>query len=633
MRAHPPYGSNGALRPSDGRDGGSAPLGSFARRRLLAVVLGLVALLLAGCATVPGSSDVTVLRRVGDPAEPSAPPGPARGAQPLEIVRGWILASGATAERHSAAREFLSPPAAGSWDDGASPTVVSDRLDTVFTPGSGQAGTASVRVRADRLGTLRPDGAFVADPGTVDVVVGLTENNGVWRISSLPAGTIVRHADLRANTRPVRIWFVAPFSGVPVGETRYLATGPVRSVPGRVLDELFSGPSDALRGAALSALPSGVLLRSAVGTTSEGVATVDLTHMGPVDALDPTRRGEIAQQVVLTLAGVGIDRVELSVDGAPLLDERPVLGVADVLAGLPRAVRERPDLPADRTAGDAAAPSPAVVVTGGRVRAVPLDAATDPGRPAPPDLVTGVTDARSASPSPDGRDVAVVGQEGTTMRLSVGRVGAASAPTAITGTTVTRPSWTPDGAEVWTVVDGRPVRAVRGGSFADAPVLTPVGLDATALASLGPITTLRLSPDGATVALVAGGRVVLATVVRDAGGGARLAAPRMLRPGPAGESLDGIVDVTWSQTDRLVAVGAAVGHPVQLASADGLDLDDGPSTNLTPPVTAVAAAPDRPTLVVDQGGLWSLPAHGADGADVWRSVPGGSNSSVPAYPG
>ncbi len=605
------------------------------RHRALLAVLGLVALLLAGCATVPGSSDVTVLRRVGDPAEPSAPPGPSRGAQPLEIVRGWILASGATAERHSAARAFLSPPAAGSWDDGASPTVVSDRLDTVFSPGSGQPGTASVRVRADKLGTLRPDGAFVADPGTVDVVVGLTENNGVWRISSLPAGTIVRHTDLRANTRPVRTWFLAAVGGAPVGETRYLATSPVRSVPDRLLDELFSGPSDDLRGAALSALPAGVLLRSAVGTTSDGVTTVDLTHLGPVAALDEARRTQIAQQVVLTLAGVGVDRVRLSVDGAPLLDGRPDLGVDDVLAGLPPAVRDRPDLPSDPAAGDAAPASPAVVVTGGRVRAVPQDAGTgtDPGRPAAPDLVTGVADARSASLSPDGRDVAVVGLEGTAMRLSVGRAGAAAAPTAVTGATIARPSWTPDGAEVWTVVDGRPVRATRGGSSADAPVLTPVGLDATALVALGPVTTLRLSPDGATLALVAGGRVVLATVVRDAGGGARLSAPRVLRPGPAGEALDSVLDLTWSQPDRLVAVGSAAGHPVQLASADGLDLDDGPTTNLTPPVTAVAAAPDRPTLVVDQGGLWALPANGTDGAEVWRSVPGGSNSSVPAYPG
>ena len=232
--------------------------------------------------------------------------------------------------------------------------------------------------------------------------------------------------------------------------------------------------------------------------------------------------------------------------------------------------------------------------------------------------------------TPDGRNVAVVGLEGVTLRLSVGRAGAAVAPTSITGTAMTRPSWTPDGAEVWTVLDGRPVRAVRRGASTDSPVLTPVALDTAPLAGLGPLTMLRLSPDGTKVALVAGGRVAIATVVRDAGGGAQLGAVRVLRSGPPAEALDGVLDVTWSQTDRLVAVGTELGHPVQIASVDGLDLDDGPTTNLTPPVTAVAAAPDRPTLVVDQGGLWSLPS---DGGDVWRSVPGGSNSSVPAYPG
>ena len=598
------------------------------RSALLLGVLGLVALLLTGCATVPGSSDVSVLRRVGDPAEPSAPPGPARGAGPLEIVRGWILASGATAERHSAARTFLTPSAAGSWDDGASPTVVSDRVDTVFSAGSGQTGQASVRIRADKLGTLRPDGAFVAAPGVVDLVVGLTQDNGTWRISALPAGTIVRRSDLRANTRPVRIWFLAAVGGAPVGETRYLPTSPARSVPSRVLDELFSGPSDDLRGAALSALPVGALLSTAVGTTTEGVSTVDLTRIGPVEAIDPGRRTEIAQQVVLTLAGVGIERVALTVDGDPLVDGRRELGVSDVLAGLPATVRDRQDLPTDGTRAPAA-PAPAVVVTGGRVLTVPQSSAGTavPTRPAAPDLVTGVADARSAGVSPDGRDVAVVGLEDGRMRLSVGRAGAAAAPTSVTGGTVTRPSWTPDGAEVWTVVDGAPIRAVRSTSPAGA---SPAALDTAPLAGLGPLATLRLSPDGTRVAMVAGGRVVVATVIRDAGGGARLGAVRVLRPGPAGESLEGVLDVTWARTDGLIAVGTGLGRPVQTVSADGLDLDDVPTTNLTPPVTAVAAAPDRPTLVVDQGGVWSLPSGGGE---VWSSVPGGSNSSVPAYPG
>ncbi|GAA4844519.1 LpqB family beta-propeller domain-containing protein [Actinomycetospora corticicola] len=591
-------------------------------RAVLAAVLGLVALLPAGCATVPGSSDVTVLRRVGDPAEPSAPPGPARGAGPLEIVRGWILASGSTAERHSAARAFLSPATAGSWDDGASPTVVSDRVDTTFVAGSGQSPDASVRVRADKLGVLRPDGAFVADPGTVDVTVRLTQDNGVWRIADLPPGTIVRRTDLRANTRPVRIWFQAAVGGAPVAETRYLATSPARSVASRVLDELLSGPSEDLRGAALSALPAGAMLRSAVGTSADGVTTVDLTRIGPVDALDEARRTEIAQQIVLTLAGVGIDRVAPSVDGEPLVEGRTELGVGDVLAALPPVVRERPDLPSGNTASTAATP-PALVVTGGRVLTVPdPSTATTNG----PDLVTGVDDARSASLSPDGRDVAVVGNGLDGMRLWVGRTGAAATPSPVAGRVVSRPSWTPDGTEVWTVVDGTPVRAVRGAGGA----LTPVALDTAPLAGYGPPSTLRLSPDGTKVALVSGGRVLIATVIRDTGGGARLGPVRVLRPGPVGEALAGVLDVTWSQTDRLVAVGTALGRPVQVASVDGLELDSPTTTNLTPPVTAVAAAPERPTLVVDQGGLWSLPASGGD---VWSSVPGGSNSSVPAYPG
>ncbi|WP_026204675.1 LpqB family beta-propeller domain-containing protein [Actinomycetospora chiangmaiensis] len=592
-------------------------------RVVLAAVLGLVALLLVGCATVPGSSDVTVLRRVGDPAEPSAPPGPARGAGPLEVVRGWILASGATAERHSAARAFLTPATAGTWDDGASPTVVSDRVDTTFVLGSGQSPEASVRVRADKLGTLRPDGAFVADPGTVDVTVRLTQDNGVWRIADLPAGTIVRRTDLRANTRPVRIWFLAAVGGAPVGETRYLSTSPARSVASRVLDELLSGPSEDLRGAALSGLPAGAMLRSAVGTSPDGVTTVDLTRIGPVDALDGNRRAEIAMQIVLTLAGVGIDRVAPSVDGSPLVEGRTELGIGDVLATLPPALRERRDLPSDGPATTAASP-PAVVVTGGRVLTVPDPSTTSAGGP---DLVTGVDDARSASLSPDGRDVAVVGNDRDGMRLWAGRSGAVATPSPIVGRSVGRPSWTPDGSEVWTVVDGNPVRAARapGGD-----TLTPVALDTSALAGYGAPTTLRLSPDGTKVALVSGGRVLVATVIRDTAGGARLGPVRVLRPGPVGEALAGVLDVTWSQTDRLVAVGTALGRPVQVASVDGLELDGPTTTNLTPPVTAVAAAPERPTLVVDQGGLWSLPASGGD---VWSSVPGGSNSSVPAYPG
>jgi len=55
-----------------------------------------------------------------------------------------------------------------------------------------------------------------------------------------------------------------------------------------------------------------------------------------------------------------------------------------------------------------------------------------------------------------------------------------------------------------------------------------------------------------------------------------------------------------------------------------------PSSNLTPPLRAVAAAPNRPVLVTDQGGVWSF--AGGD-LETWRQVVGGVPDAVPLYPG
>lgn len=597
-------------------------------RLVLAVVVALG--LLAGCATVPGSSDVTVLRRVGDAAEPTAPPGPVRGAGPLETVRGWVLASGATPERHQAARAFLTSAAAGTWDDGAAPTVVSDQVATVFADRPVAAGQSTVRLRATALGTVTPEGAYVARPGPVEFDLELVEQNGQWRIASLPAGTIVRRSDLTANTRPVRTWFVDPLARTPVSDPRYLATSPAASAPTRTLQLLLAGPAEALSGAAVSALPPTAVLRSDVGLGADGTAVVDLTRTGP---LDEPRRREIAVQVVLTLAGIGVPRVRLLVDGTPLRPGPPEITVADALATLPPEVARRPDLPVDPVAGAiGGADAPPLVTDGGRVLMLG-------GEPVAGPAGTGSYRALSSSPSPGGDRLAVVSEApaaaggraiASNARLLAGPAGAELAPTRIEGRTLARPSWSPGGAELWTVVDGRAVvRAVRRD---EAGGTVPAPLDTTAIAGLGPVSALRVSPDGARLALVVGGRVAVASVARDGAGAARLAAPAVIRP----ESLDQTLDVGWTRTDQLVAVGNRTAAPVTLVSVDGLDIDTAPSTNLTPPVTAVTAQPGRALVVADQSGTWTLPttrSGGAGSADVWRSVPGFGTAAVPAYPG
>ena len=78
--------------------------------RLLAVLLALAGL--AGCASVPDSSPVQVLRQVGEGEDAQPPPGPVDGSNPLDLVRDFVFASGSSADRHGAARRFLAPTAA-----------------------------------------------------------------------------------------------------------------------------------------------------------------------------------------------------------------------------------------------------------------------------------------------------------------------------------------------------------------------------------------------------------------------------------------------------------------------------------------------------------------------------------------
>ena len=141
---------------------------------MLPAAVALLAVLVPGCATVPESSDVQVLRSV--PAGPQVPPpaGPTPGASPFRLVRDFIEATGNPANGHAAARAFLTWQAAASWDDDAGLTVIEDSPDT---PESGPVrgeDSSSVVVRAARIGTLAADGSFTSDAGLSSVAVSYT---------------------------------------------------------------------------------------------------------------------------------------------------------------------------------------------------------------------------------------------------------------------------------------------------------------------------------------------------------------------------------------------------------------------------------------------------------------------------
>jgi len=70
-------------------------------------------------------------------------------------------------------------------------------------------------------------------------------------------------------------------------------------------------------------------------------------------------------------------------------------------------------------------------------------------------------------------------------------------------------------------------------------------------------------------------------------------------------------------------------QPVVKVPIDGLRLDTFNSSNLTPPVHAITAAPGRPVVVADAGGLWTA----SDVGEVWRPQVHTFSKSSPFYPG
>jgi hypothetical protein len=571
-------------------------------RRPVLLALLLVLAGLAGCASVPESSPVQVLRRVGEGDAPVLPPGPVDGSNALDLVRSFVYASGSSPDRHGAARRFLAPEAT-DWDDGVGVTVLDEQFDTVYPSAVDPASDVrTVRIRGTALGRLTPGGWFEAGQAPVQLDLTVVRRDGQWRIARLPAGVLVRSSDFRINYRTVKTWFVDPVRRAAVPDLRYLPGMPNRAQASRAMELLLAGPSTAVQGAATSTLPPNAQLRSNVVTSPEGAVIVDLTQVGD---LDEAGRRLLAAQVVLSLAEVSIGRVRLLVDGAPLLPDRPDLTRDDV---------------ASTAAEQAPATVPALVVYGGRVHQL-TGAQLDTALPGP--VGNGELAVQSAASSPDGRRVAVVVAEGTRRRLLVGALEGSAVPVALDAATMTRPSWDPTGTEAWTVLDSAAVARVR---FDDDGTPRLGRVDATALTALGPIQDLRLSRDGVRVAAVVRGGLYAAAVARSPDGTVAIRNVRSLRPADLRE----VVAVDWRAAETVVAVSRRSGGPVSQVSVDGLTWELVPSSNLTPPLRAVAAAPNRPVLVTDQGGVWSF--AGGELA-TWRQVVGGVPEAVPLYPG
>jgi lipoprotein LpqB-like beta-propeller protein/sporulation and spore germination protein len=553
----------------------------------------------AGCAAIPASSDIQVVRSMPSGSGPAAPAGPERGVDPFRLVREFIEATGSSANGHAAARAFLSKNAAASWDDHASLIVIEDAPGAA--PQTGPAdGVRRIRVGGTRLGILTADGSFMPAAGTFSFPLDVVTEHGEWRISNPPPGVLVEATALQRNYRQVRVSFIDPNRGTLVPDLRWVPAQPASTLPGRVLDLLLAGPSSRLDGAVRSAIPEGVRPRSNVLVGRSGRTVINLSG---VEGMTEQQRRLVAAQIVASLDGLVPTPLRLLADGEPLVAGQDEWRLADIASYAPP-TGPRSDVPAQ-------------VVVGGRLRG--LNGVVAPG-PAGDGRLTVLSAARS---NPGGELLAAVvaGPDGRP-QLRVGPADGDLALAPLDVTTMTRPTWRPSGTELWTVVNGKAVMGVA--LSGTGPPLT-YQINATELTQLGPISQLRLSRDGARVAAVIGGRLVVAAVVTESGT-VSLRHPQVLRDG----TLPPSASVDWARPELLVVASAGPSPQVSSVSVDGLTRRPLSSTNLTGPLTDVVAAPGREVLVADATGLWAY----SDTQEVWEPRLGGVGpGSAPLYPG
>jgi hypothetical protein len=588
------------------------------RIALKVLAAGMVAAMtIAGCAGVPSSSAPQAIGTVDRPAPPSLPT-PTPGMEPDVLLREFLKATADPANRHLAARQFLTESASRSWDDAGSALLI-DRV--VFTE-TRRPDLVTVSMQADILGSLSELGVFetaegaLPDPGAIELV----KTAGGWRIDRLPNGVFLDWQQFQQTYKRNTLYFTDPTGNTMVPDPRYVAVADSDQLATELVTKLISGPRPEMARTVRNLLAAPLRLRGPVTRADGGKTGVGRGYGGTrielenLSTTDPHTRQLLAAQLIWTLSRAGINGpYVINVDGAAL-DDRFAEGwdTADVAAS-------------DPGAADGAGAGLHALVGGSLVS---LDGQRAPRVPGPfgqmPDQV-------SAALSRGGQEVASVmvlrgGAPDMASSLWIGPIGG-DAGQALDGRTLTRPSWSLDDA-IWIVVDGVNVVRVLQEAASGQPARIPV--DSTALSAKfpGAITELQLSRDGTRAAMVIDGRVILTGVEQTPGGQYALTYPRRLGFGLG----DTAVSLSWRTGDDIVVTRTDGAHPVSYVNLDGVN-SDGPGGNLAGPVTVVAANPST-VYVADRRGVLQLSGSAADDDLAWSEVrPLMIAGALPVLPG
>ncbi len=296
------------------------------------------AVVVAGCAGVPTSSAPQAIGTVERAAPPSLPT-PTPGMEPDVLLREFLKATADPANRHLAARQFLTESASRGWDDAGSALLI-DRV--VFTE-TRRPERVSVSMQADILGSLserrgvRDGRGCAARPGPDRA------GEDAGRLADRPAaqrglpGLAAVSADLQAQHRCTSS--IPPASTV-VPDPRYVAVSDPDQLATELVTKLIAGPRPEMARTVRNLLAAPLRLRGPVTRADGGKTGVGRGYGGArielenLSTTDPHTRQLLAAQIIWTLSRAGINGpYVINADGAPL-DDRFADGwnTADVAA-------------------------------------------------------------------------------------------------------------------------------------------------------------------------------------------------------------------------------------------------------------------------------------------------------------
>ncbi|MEO8261789.1 MAG: LpqB family beta-propeller domain-containing protein [Pseudolysinimonas sp.] len=279
------------------------------RRRMWWPAMLAAVALLAGCVSIPTGGGVTTTEIVAEDPDDllvSLPALPTQDASPEEIIADFLRAGRGPQENYKVARAYLTDDFRSTWLPGARTLISSTPISAVSLADNTFSVSVSASAAVDSEG--RYSTATPVEP--YDLTFGLVKNDdGQWRISSAPDGTVLSPSRFSSIYKPYELYFFDPTFDFLVPDLRWFRAG---SAASDVIEAMLAGPSDRLGdGSLFSAFPAGTQLTGAPTITS-GSATVPLSS--EVNAGSATTHRRMEQQLLQTLRSVAsVREVEMTV--------------------------------------------------------------------------------------------------------------------------------------------------------------------------------------------------------------------------------------------------------------------------------------------------------------------------------